>query len=52
MEAIGLVVAQRDQGIVLDGREVGPDLGWHVIVEVGRGDGDHLDIDPQAVHVG
>ena len=42
MKPIGLLVAEIDQGIVLDPGEVGTDLGGHVVVEVRRGNGDHL----------
>ena len=42
MKPVGLLVAEIDQGIVLDPGEVGPDLGRHVVVEVWWWDGDHL----------
>ena len=51
MEPVGLLVAEIDQGIVLDPGKVGTHVGRHVIVEVGWGDGDHLEVHPLTVHV-
>ena len=52
MKPVGLLVAEIDQGIVLDPGEVGPDLGRHVVVEVRWGNGDHLQVHSLAIHVG
>ena len=51
MESVGPGVAEGGQGVVLNGGEIGADVGRNVIVEVGRGNGDHLDIHPLPVHV-
>ena len=51
MEPVGLLVAEIDEGVVLNPGKVGTHVGRHVIVEVGWGDGDHLEVHPLTVHV-
>ncbi|HUG32224.1 MAG TPA: hypothetical protein VMM14_04965 [Acidimicrobiia bacterium] len=50
VEPVWPIVAQIGQGVVLDSGEVAADLGRHVIVEVGRRNRDHLDVDLLSVH--